>query len=69
MTLGGKSEGITIEDLIRLGTQFGVKRDGRAIVEQIRQASTRWPDHAKAAGVPEDRIESILREIRARQQL
>lgn len=67
MTLGGKSDGITIHDLLDLGSRFGLKRDGRAIVDRILGALDRWPEYGRKAGVPDDRIDFIASEIRAQQ--
>ena len=66
MTPGGKNENLSDAGLVELAAAFGVARQGREIRQQVSDALGRWPDHARAAGVPDDRISLIAREIRAR---
>lgn len=59
MTFAGKSTGFTRADLLKVGSDFGIKQSGRAVIEQVRQALERWPEHATAARVPSDHAAAI----------
>ncbi len=59
MSFAGKHDGFTAEDLLAVGTRFGLDRGGRSIVEEVAAALARWSDFARAAGVSEDRIHRI----------
>ncbi len=65
MTLNGKQDGFTMEDLRACAASAGLKR-GRAetILEEVRAAVLRWPEFAQQAGVrssPLDLIRSAFR--------
>ena len=62
MTLNGKREGFTLEDFERCAESASMKR-GRAekIVDEVRQAVSRWPTYAADAAVAERDIERIGR--------
>ena len=63
LSLAGKREGFTREDLLGMASSLRI-RDGAAIIDQVRDAVTQWPQHAEAAGVPEPlsaRVTSSLR--------
>jgi serine/threonine-protein kinase HipA len=66
MSFAGKSSGFTREDLLRVGGDFGLKNDGRAILEQVADAFGRWPEFAAEAGVAKDRITAIAGQLRWR---
>ncbi len=55
----GKRDGFTADDLLAVGSRFGLARGGREIVQEVGEALSRWDDFARAAGVPEDRIRRI----------
>ncbi|MCP3960627.1 MAG: type II toxin-antitoxin system HipA family toxin [bacterium] len=59
MSFAGKRDDFTAEDFIEVSARFGLDRDGRAIVQQVGDALAGWPETARAAGVPEDRIRAI----------
>jgi len=52
MTLAGKSEGITLEDLRRLGGEMGIKHGGAHVIRRIAAALGTWEAEAREAGVP-----------------
>ncbi|MBQ2262919.1 MAG: type II toxin-antitoxin system HipA family toxin [Loktanella sp.] len=57
MTLNGKADGFTTEDLMDFGRFADMRlRDIRDLIGQIGDALTRWDQHAEAAGVPEDLV-------------
>jgi serine/threonine-protein kinase HipA len=59
LTLGGKVDGFTRADLLRLGGELGLRQDGAPVVDQVVEAVGRWPRFAKSAGVPRKRVEAI----------
>ena len=65
MTINGKQDGFTLEDVRTCAATVGLKR-GRAetILDEVRAAVQRWPEHAARAGVwpaQRDQIRSTLR--------
>lgn len=52
MLVAGKARGISKEDLLALGSKFGVKRTHEKFKE-MQEVLRAWPDFAKDAGVPE----------------
>lgn len=63
MSVGGKTEGITRGDLIALGDQLGIKRDGAEVVEEVVAARGRWEEYAREAGVPAEVIGRVQAEF------
>jgi serine/threonine-protein kinase HipA len=59
LALGNKVDDFTRADLLRLGAQLGLRRDGANVVDQVLEAVGDWPRFAKAVGVPSERIEEI----------
>lgn len=59
MTVNGKSDGFTRDDLLALGAGMGVNRDGEEVIDQVAGVMSRWRDYANDAGVPEDRATEI----------
>lgn len=58
MLVNGKAWGITAQDLIDLGVEFGVHQP-RILLERIADAIAHWPRFAKEAGVPAATIKHI----------
>jgi serine/threonine-protein kinase HipA len=60
MTINGKQDDFTFDDF-QSCAEFASMRRGRAasILDRVRQAVSRWPGHAAAAGVPERDIARI----------
>ena len=52
MNLGGRRDGFTRKDLLELGKSFGIKNDGKPIIESIGTALTKWDALAAKWGVP-----------------
>ena len=53
MTIGGKRDGFTREDLISAGRQMSIKSAG-TIVSEITDVVSGWPSFARQAGVPNE---------------
>lgn len=53
MTLRGKREHVTREDLEAVGREFGVKR-APDIIDRVLESVTRWEEFAAVAGVPSE---------------
>lgn len=51
MLVNGKAWGISGDDLLELGTAFGVNQP-KVLLERVGDAIGRWPEFAKEAGVP-----------------
>jgi len=67
MTVNGKRDGFTLEDLDQCAKAAGMKR-GRAktIVAEVTGAVERWPQFAEEAKLPVNRVESIQKMFRMR---
>ena len=59
MTLNGKTDGFTRNDLLALGRSLGVRKDGALVVDQVLDAVRNWPSFAAEATVPSDRVRAI----------
>jgi len=60
MTLNGKRDGFTIEDLMTFAISCDIKPTrARRIVAEVAEAVDRWPEFAGEAGVAGDRIAEI----------
>lgn len=64
MTLAGRRDEFTAADLLRLGAEFGIKRDGRDVIARAVDALSSWEGEAKGAGVPAANIRQIAKEFR-----
>lgn len=65
LTIGGKNDGITDEDLLRLAQRNDI-RDAEGIILKVRTTISHFPDYAKANGLDgrwTERIGQRLREI------
>lgn len=62
MSLNGKVDGFTVEDLREVAELAGLKRGMAArILTEVTEAVATWPQRAAEAGLDEDRIERISR--------
>ncbi|MDL2275600.1 type II toxin-antitoxin system HipA family toxin [Desulfosarcina sp. OttesenSCG-928-G10] len=65
MTLSGKRDHFTLDDLMACGKRAGLKAaEARQIVADIREVVSRWREYAEAVSVfpqERDRIQSVLR--------
>jgi serine/threonine-protein kinase HipA len=64
MSVNGKFEGITRADLLELADRFIVPEPA-AVIDQVLEAVTRWPEFAKEAEVAPEQIEKIASDIEA----
>src|SRR5690606_23847470 len=58
MTVAGKREGITRQDLLDLGDRLAVP-GYRDVIERVTGAVARWPEFAARAGVDDERTRAI----------
>ncbi len=63
MSVNGKFSRITAGDLLRLADQFDVP-DARGILGEVRAAVARWPKHAAAAGLSDERTQVVSARLR-----
>ncbi|MFM7180902.1 MAG: type II toxin-antitoxin system HipA family toxin [Verrucomicrobiales bacterium] len=59
--IGGKAAGLRRDDLLRFADEHDV-RDAEGILRAVEESVAAWPDHGRAAGVPETKIEDISRQ-------
>ena len=58
MSVNGKREGITQEDLLAVGVQMNIKKAGE-IVEQVKEVVSNWTSYAQQAGIPGNQASAI----------
>ena len=63
MSVNGKRDHFFLADLVAVGDSISIPRPLQ-IIEEVRDAVTRWPEFARRAGVREKRIEHIARHQR-----
>ena len=64
MTANGKDDDFTREDLLAVGRNFDVARDGADILAEVEAALATWKSEAESAGLDREwreRIESHFR--------
>ena len=66
LSLGGKRNGFTHEDLIEAGAKFDLRFDGRTLIDEIAGALHQWPEFAREAGVSDDTTKAIAEQFRVR---
>jgi serine/threonine-protein kinase HipA len=60
MTINGRQDGFTLDDLRACAAAAGLKRGrAEAILDEVRAAVTRWPEYAEQAGVRPSQREPI----------
>jgi serine/threonine-protein kinase HipA len=64
MSLNGKRDDFTRDDLLALGRKMGIKRNGKDVIDEVIEAMSRWEEYAREAKVPGDKIESIRKQFR-----
>jgi serine/threonine-protein kinase HipA len=62
LSVEGKHQGVTIQDLRVCGDRFGVP-EFADVIGQVEDAVGRWPEHAGAAGVPAEQADGIGAEL------
>lgn len=64
MTMAGEGRNPTGDDLRQLATHAGIKKSAaRLIIDEVREACSRWPELAMDAGVPKQGWEPIEKEL------
>ena len=58
MSINGKFDNITREDLLECGARNNIKR-ASSIIDEVCEAASKWPTIAKECDVPQNRIDSI----------
>lgn len=66
MTLAGRSDDFKRKDLIELGGKFDIKQNGAPVIARVADALSRWPRHAREAGVGKEMISLIAGQFRLR---
>ena len=64
MTVNGKRDHFTKEDLLKVAASSDLKGAGQ-VIQQVLDAVAQWPDFAKQTGVDNKRIKSIAELHRA----
>jgi serine/threonine-protein kinase HipA len=65
MTVNGKRDDFALEDFEACARSASMKRGrANAILEEVRAAVSRWPDHAEEAGVPPPQRKAIASSLR-----
>lgn len=59
MSLNGKRDDFTVGDLLAVARKFGIRKDGRAVMDEISAALAQWRKLATDAGVPRQKAEEI----------
>lgn len=60
MTMNGKREDFTLEDFKACASTASLKRGrAQAILEEVQQTVTRWPEFARQVDIPEDNLKAI----------
>jgi len=59
MSFAGKRNDFTARDLVEVGVKFDLSRGGRDIVEEVAEALCQWPEFARQAGVPDDKMKAV----------
>ena len=59
MTVGGKDDDFTRDDLLAVGRAFDVPHDGAEILGEVDAALTTWEPEAKVTGLSAEQIGAI----------
>ncbi len=63
MSINGKRDEITRQDLLSVANQYGVKKAAH-IIDEVTHTVSRWPEYAKESGISEDRTKYIASTLR-----
>lgn len=66
MSLAGKRDDITQDDLMQVAQRYGVRQRGRAAIDAVVDALEAWPQLAAEHGVPQVWVDAIGAQHRAR---
>jgi serine/threonine-protein kinase HipA len=64
MTLNGKRDDFTREDLLQLGSVFGIKRNGNDVIDEVVEGMSSWEDYAQEVNVPAAKIKATREQFR-----
>ena len=64
MSLGGRQDNFTPQQLERVAGEFGLKRAGARVIEQVHEALLDWPKLAKKHEVPLKIIKAVAADMR-----
>jgi len=64
MTLAGKSDDITRDDLLAIGRRYDLPRNGAPVIDAVRTALAEWPERANAVGLAPDIITDVQSRFR-----
>ena len=59
MSINGKFDGLTREDLLAFARQNNIK-EAKSIIEEVCEVASRWPTMAEECGVPRKMVEAIV---------
>ncbi len=62
MSVNGKREGITRNDLLKIANDINIKK-AASIIEEIIEAVSKWPKLAKEYGLKKEKIEKIYKNL------
>lgn len=64
MTVAGKSDDITRDDLLAIGRRYDLPRNGALVIDAVRAALAEWPERANAVGLAPDIITDVQSRFR-----
>ena len=64
MSLAGKRDDFTMQDLTDFATRFGIHHAGRPLLDRLTQALSHWPAHADQAGLTPTQTDLVLTAFR-----
>lgn len=62
MSIGGKFDEITKEDLLAFAKKNNIK-DASAVIKEVSETASRWPSLARECGVPTAMIDKIMQNL------
>lgn len=60
MSINGKREGITREDLTTVARQYGIRKATR-VIREVTVTVLRWPTYAEKAGISDERTDYVAK--------
>ena len=63
LSINGKRDDITIEDLMTVGKEMNIKKS-KEIINKIKEVVGAWPEYARQAAIPKSQIEPISKNLR-----
>jgi len=64
MTVAGKSDDLTGDDLLAIGRRYDLPRHGAPLIDAVRAALAEWPERAKAVGLDPQIITGVQSRFR-----